>query len=837
MTPQINFWKITLLLSLGLFVFLYLFVNTASEFYVTVTNPAAGLHFHFDEDLGRVVIYGVVAGGPAEAAGLQKGDEIFAVNDRPIASLGDFVRVLFNLKIGQLTEMRALRGGAEVRMAFVSQRSINTRLIFQNLLPTVVFGYSLCLIGTFVLLKRIKDREAHLFFLMVIFWALAMRTTFPQDYTLHNLLPWWFQDVLLTPAWPLAVGLLLHFHMIFPAEKKIYRRYPALIKTIIYAPLALIIPYGYALVNDLPWASRILRVGWGIWLSIYFLATLALLRFSMIRDPNPLVRKQSEIMLRGTVVSLAIPMMLYFLPKLLFGNPLPYSEWAGQLVIVWPLTLAYVIVKHRFMNIDVIIKRGLAYALTSGFVVAAYYLLVVGVGRLALYLTGSRSQIVTILATLFIASIFTPVKNRVQHFVESRFYPGRFLFRAALRVFSHRLVNVLDLEKLLQNLRSFFTETMRISPSAIFWFDAATQRYLPRADESFRHISFTKEDAVVKSLFIKQQLLDLSSLKNEDEPFSEIDLEKWEHLRTEMVMPLWSQGELVGFLSIGPKANREPYFKEELELLESLSDRVNIAVENALLTEELREQDRLKKELEVARRIQMMSLPQSDPIVPGLQVSGLSIPALEVGGDYYDYLQHPNGQFGVVVGDVAGKGTSAALYMSQLKGILKTASKYHNSLKELITEVNSIIFNSIELQFFITLAIGVFDMPTRKFRMVRAGHLPLVHYSARRRRCQELTPSGIGIGLEDGKIFKKQLQEKVVAFNPGDVFLFYTDGVVEARNRGGEEFESAFLMNLLQERNHLSALELRDEIIEQVRTFSDDSNQNDDMTLVVVKAQ
>jgi sigma-B regulation protein RsbU (phosphoserine phosphatase) len=835
MKSHFNFWKITLLLLLGLFIFLYLFFNTVAEFYIAITNPAAGLHFHFDDSLGRIRIYDVITGGPADVAGLERGDEIIAVNNRPVASLRDFVHSLFDLKLGELAEIRALRGGAEIRMAFVSERWINTQLIFQTLLPAVLFGYSLCVIGTFVLLKRIQDREAHLFFLMVIFWALAMRSTFPQDYTLHNLLPSWFQDILLVPAWPLAIGLLLHFHLTFPAENKIYSRNRTLAKVIIYAPVVLMIPYLYGLVHELPWAGRVLNIGWGIWLSLYFLATLAVLRFSTNFDPDPHIRKQSEIMLKGTVVSLAIPMMIYFLPRLLFKKSFPYAEWTGQLVILWPLTLAYIIVKHRFMNIDVILKRGMAYALTSGVVVAAYYLLVVWFGRLVLYLTGARSQVVTILATLFIATIFTPVKNRVQNFVESRFHPSRFLFRAAVQVFSHKLVNVLDLKKLLHSLQSFFAETMRISPSVIFWLDSQTQQYVPHPNTAFGRLQFIGEDSVIKKLFVKQQLLNLADLTDDDTP-GKSELAKWEALKTEMVMPLWSQGNLLGFLSIGPKPRREPYFKEELDLLESLSDRVNISLENALLTEELRQQDRLRKELEVARRIQTISLPRVDPVVPGLSVSGLSIPALEVGGDYYDYLTLTDGRFGVVVGDVAGKGTSAALYMSQLKGILNTASKYHSKLCDLAAEVNSVIYNDIDLQFFITLTIGAFDVHARKLHMVRAGHPPLIHYSARRQRCHELVPSGIGIGLEGGKIFKKQLREEIVSFNSGDVFVFYTDGVVESRNRKGEEFETEFLKNVLQASSHASAMELRDEIVAQVRSFSDNSNQKDDMTLVVVKA-
>ncbi|RMF69942.1 MAG: PDZ domain-containing protein, partial [Calditrichaeota bacterium] len=394
MVTRTRLWKITLLLLLGLFVFLYLFVNTVAEFYFAVTNPAAGLHFHYHKDVNRVVIHGVVEEGPADLAGLQRGDQIVAVNGHSINSQWDFIRALLSLELGKLAEIEALRDNLHVKIAFVSERVVNFKLVFLSLLPGMMFGYMLCLIGVFVLLKRVDDKEAHLFYLMLIFWALAMRETFPQGYMLHNILPFWFRDMLLLPAWPLAVGLFLHFHLVFPVENQTFARRRRLFLLLIYAPVLLIVPHLYAYLNGLAWVTSFLRIGWGIWLSLYFTIALAVLAYSMRHAANAYIQKQTEIMFYGTAVSLGVPFVLYFCPRLLLGRSFPLAEVSSVLVVLWPLTLAYTIIKHRFMNIDFIIKRGVAYALVSGFVVAAYFLLVVGVGQLVLFLTGSRSQLV-----------------------------------------------------------------------------------------------------------------------------------------------------------------------------------------------------------------------------------------------------------------------------------------------------------------------------------------------------------------------------------------------------------------------------------------------------------
>lgn len=831
-------WKITLLLLLGLFVFLYIFLNTAVEFYVAITKPVSGLHFHFNKTQGRVIIYGVEPEGQAAIAGLQKGDQILAVNNTSIASSADFIKALWGVKIGELVEIKALRENAEVKITFISERQVTAELIFLSLLPGMLFGYALCLIGTFVLLKRIQDKEAQIFFLMLIFWALAMHNTFPQGYFLHNILPFWFRDILMLPSWPCAVGLFLHFLLIFPVKNETFQKYPKFSLLFIYAPLVLIVPHLYGLINQLKWTEMLLQYGWGIWLCAYFTIAISILCRHVKRAPNPHIKKQTEIMLYGTLLSLGLPMLLFFLPKLLFGQSFPYAESSGILIILWPVTLAYTIVKHRFMNIDFIIKRGMGYALISGFVISLYFLLVIGVGQLVLDLSGTRSQIVTILATLFIAALFNPVKNRIQNFIERKFYPTRFTYIESIRSFGHELVSVLDLDKVLERLTSFLAETIKISLVAIYWYHPDDGEFKARklnVNGVTELPVFTDGDKVVKKLKKAQQLVDLSPLKTEPDFLSSEETAKWKRLQGEMVLPLMSKGNMIGLLSIGPKEDEQPYYKEDIELLKSLNDRINISLDNALLTEELREQDRMKKELEVARRIQLSSLPQTDPKVPGLDISGISIPALEVGGDYYDYIEFTDGRFGVVVGDVSGKGTSAALYMSQLKGILNTASQYHQSLKKLMVEVNTIIFRSIEQQSFITLIFGAFDLKNRKFNLVRAGHLPVLYYNGQTQSCRQLTPGGIGVGLENGKIFKSEIKEIAVNFKSGDIFLFYTDGVIEARNSSGDEFETELLDNLIRENGSESALSLRENIVHKVREFSDNTSQSDDMTLVVVK--
>jgi len=841
MAQTFKIWKISLLLLLGLFVSLYLAASTLTHLYWLMTNPAAGIHYAFEANLGRVVIKEVEPEGPADLAGLQKGDVILAFNNRPMTSLESFEQCFRDLAIGQRIELTIARGARELKIALITQKYSNVFFfeeIFLSLLPGGIFGYMLCIIGIFVLLKKIQDRVAHLFYLMLLFWAVAMLESLELCETLHRHLPHWFEWLLL-PAWPLAVGLFLHFYLVFPVEKKILQEHPRLLLALIYSPAILIIPQIYADIQQLPWRGLILDYGWGIWLTLNFVMAMRVLDHSIRKAPNPHIKKQAQIMAWGTAASLMPPLLYRFLPDLLFKLRFPGGEFTVFLLLLWPLTLAYVIVKHRFMDINVIAKRGAAYAIVSGIVIAAYFLVVLGVGQLVLFFTGARSQMVVIIATLLIAALFNPLKNRVQNFLDRRFYSSRFLQREAIRNFGHQLVSVVDLETLVDLLKNFLAEKLQVRPMALFMHEENKPQWRVRVTSDTGLLDlpdFKPHDKIIRLLQERQQLIDLSSLEEQMGEISAEENSRLEKLQAELVLPILSKKNLTGLLTLGSKAGNEPYYKEDLDLLGTLGDQINISFENALLTEKLREQDRLKKELEVARRIQLSSLPQADPQIPGLDISGVSIPALEVGGDYYDYFNLPDGRFGVVVGDVSGKGASAALYMSQLKGMLQAGAKHHRSIRDLVIEVNAITFQNLAAQSFITLMCGAFEVASRQLSLVRAGHPPLIHYSASENVCRQHLPRGLGLGLENGPIFKNELEEIKLKFSPGDIFVFYTDGLSEARDERGDELETSWMERIIQANGCAPAIDMRQKIISQLQQLATADSPKDDMTLVVVKA-
>jgi serine phosphatase RsbU (regulator of sigma subunit) len=259
------------------------------------------------------------------------------------------------------------------------------------------------------------------------------------------------------------------------------------------------------------------------------------------------------------------------------------------------------------------------------------------------------------------------------------------------------------------------------------------------------------------------------------------------------------------------------------------------------LLQQKAEKERMAQELKTARAIQMSLLPQGPLRMPGLSVTALCVPAREVGGDYYDFLPLDADRLGILIADVSGKGTSAALYMAELKGLMLSLSERHTSPRTLLIEANRIISQHLDSRSFITMTYAVVDLQARTLTYARAGHCPLIYLPAPNgagpRPVQILAPDGLVLGLkiDNGEMFERLLQEDTVALAPGDLFVLFTDGMSEAMNPADECFGETRLGELVRDHGHLPSEELRERILREIRAFVGTASQHDDMTMLLLK--
>jgi sigma-B regulation protein RsbU (phosphoserine phosphatase) len=247
------------------------------------------------------------------------------------------------------------------------------------------------------------------------------------------------------------------------------------------------------------------------------------------------------------------------------------------------------------------------------------------------------------------------------------------------------------------------------------------------------------------------------------------------------------------------------------------------------------EKERLEEELRIARRIQMSLLPQGTVTSPHVTISAICIPAAEVGGDYYDLLPLAGDRLAVLVADVSGKGTSAALYMAELKGLMLSLSRVHDSPATLLAEANRILAGDMDARSFITITYAVLEPRERRMRFARAGHSPLIHRAAATGATRVLAPPGLGVGLDPGPRFESVLEEMEVPLQGGDLFLFFTDGISEAMNEKGELFGEDRLRQLLERDGAGGSEDVRERILAEVGRFVGMAPQHDDMTMVVLR--
>jgi phosphoserine phosphatase RsbU/P len=258
------------------------------------------------------------------------------------------------------------------------------------------------------------------------------------------------------------------------------------------------------------------------------------------------------------------------------------------------------------------------------------------------------------------------------------------------------------------------------------------------------------------------------------------------------------------------------------------------------LLREAAEKKRLEEELRIAREIQMSLLPQGTLSMPGLSITALCVPAREVGGDYYDLLPIDEHRLGVLIADVSGKGTSAALYMAELKGLMLSLSRIHTSPRELLVAADRIMTDNLDTRSFITMTYAIIDLRERTMTYARAGHTPLMYLPGNATgdgRVRILVPDGLVLGLQmdTGGLFERLLEEQTIPLHEGDLFGLYTDGISEAMNETDDCFGDERLGRILEEHADLPSEELRERVLREISAFVGAAPQHDDMTLILVR--
>jgi hypothetical protein len=478
------------------------------------------------------------------------------------------------------------------------------------------------------------------------------------------------------------------------------------------------------------------------------------------------------------------------------------------LTLAIPISFAVAILKYRLMNIDVILRKTVVYAILSGAIIVVYLGIVGGLGSFLVYSFGLENQTTMIIAsTLVVALLFVPVRNKVQMLVDRNLFRHKYDYPEALKVIAARA-------RISGDATEFLTVAAEQMQRALQ--NRAVVVFTERQDEFVAVAKVGVSDELVGRLRVPSQAMDrpFDPRRRTLDPETAAALAR---IDASLVVPAGSRA----FIAAAPKLSAGEYDVEDIDFFRSVADQIATGMDRIRMTAE-------EVDFEQARQIQQTLLPREMPRLAGFDVSGVWQPARTMGGDYYDLIVLQETELAVCIGDVAGKGMPAALLMSGLQAAVRASAS--NSPRDLCERVRRVVVSSLSGGRFVTFFYATVDSATMKLRWCNAGHNAPILARA----------DGTIVRLSEGgpafsRLFRSaSYEERELELSRGDRLVLFTDGVSEAADASGDQFGENRIEELVTDCRDLDAAELQRTIVDSATSFSG-GELEDDLTLVVVR--
>ncbi|MFT4175179.1 MAG: SpoIIE family protein phosphatase [Luteolibacter sp.] len=356
----------------------------------------------------------------------------------------------------------------------------------------------------------------------------------------------------------------------------------------------------------------------------------------------------------------------------------------------------------------------------------------------------------------------------------------------------------------------------------------------PRALESHVRLSrILVDDGVLGYCLAAGDAMHVKDVKNH--PAFRDELTHYTDDVAVLISPLRHAGKDLGVLAVARRHADGPFSRNDFAVFRSVAEQSSFAIGNARIHREAHEKRAIENELKNAREVQRILLPQEDPVFPGFRISGTNLPARIISGDYYDYISLENGRFGIVIADVSGKGVPAGLLMAMCRSALRSVAPAEISPSKVLASVNRQLFPDIREDMFISMAYGILDEATGSMTLSRAGHDPALWYRRQSGKVELLRSPGLALGIDSGAVFERVTSDYEVMLESGDCVLFYTDGIKEAVGPGEEEYGMERMAEAFRLAAPLGAEVVLSRMQAELRSFTGDGPQMDDITLVAIE--
>ena len=775
------------------------------------------------------IIRNVVPGGVSDVAGIRDGDTLLMINGTKVTGAGAQAYI-DSVKLGDYATYLLSRNGHQF------EARVKILKVFDVLaLSLYLIGFGFLVVGYVVVLTKPQGYIQRLFgrygiYAMLLFGLFRFS---PLGY------PRWELVVMISGILIgriLAPPMFIKFFLNFPVRRKILDRkwlMPGLYILNILFTVLIVLDNG----NFLPSPLRLVVGSIPI---TFFVIGLVIFGASYYHHV-PLQRRSQ---LKPILISVAIGVAtLTYIILLIIINPFamfltPVLVLPASLLALVPIGFGYAIFRYRLMDIDLVVKRSLIYGTVTASLAVIYLVTVVGIGNMFSYFFGTENnKAFSVVAFVIIAFVFDPIKRKAQDSIDRTFYRDRRNYQKALLEFSQELPRQMNLDQILTSMVNRISNTMHVDHVAVVLCDPTEGCYSKSRNISEECCTFDDaSESLLQLLRRTKSAQSFGLLEEEPEHFriNETDRKKIIDAGIILSVPMFLQDRMIGVINVGPKKSDKVYSQEDVDLLMTVGSQAAIAIENARLHVSEIEKQKIEEELKLASKIQQGLLPKANPVMPGLDITGTTIPAKTVGGDYFDFIRLDPKRVLVVVADVSGKGISAALYMSKVQGMVQLAAQMYSSPKDILIHVNRMLYEGMERKYFITMIIALFDVERSEVTICRAGHNKALIGS--NGNLAFLNGSGIGLGLERGPIFDSELEEVRRPLIGNEIYFFYTDGLTEAMDTERNQLGEDAVRSLVQHHTQMSSAQLQQSVLDAMQKFQGTAEQHDDVTLVIVKS-
>lgn len=793
-----------------------------------------------ENDSVLIVFGSVKLNGITYNAGIRNGDYLIAIGGTKLESIHHAAEVFNQYKAGETAIYTIQKKNGEKKDVKIYVKKLISFMELSNAL----LGLFWLLIGFIVILAKSDGKLQGYFYKIALSYIVS---TFVSQYmTIRMGYIATLSDFLLISINYTLLSFSSYWFIIFFA---LFPRKHRFIDKQWFRPTLLYITIGILLYAEIILLTQIfdrkvveINLGLagyflGIYSKIGLVTGLVLLSINYFRIKVWSERKQVlYILITYALTVISIIYIGFIAPSLfapIFNSPELYLPIF--LSVLFPISFAVSIFKYQLLDVSIVVKNTIVYGVATLSLALIYFLSIYGLGlSLGQVVADEYRNVVVALSFVVFAFVFQSTKDKFQDLLTKRFYPEQFVQQRILIDFNKDLTNIVGLDNILDNLFNTFVNTLKINKFGIML------RENNNVLKMVRSVGILRENLEIDKLKIEDFLLNRFRNKEnvylDQNNFINAIPEQNNDLLDEgvfTVIPMIIKSEVVGLLLFGLKHSGSQFGGKDIELLNAVCNQAAISIENARLYEAESEKIKYDKEMELAYNIQQNLLPRHIPHFEGLEIFGKMIPALRVGGDYFDVIPISNKKLFIALGDVSGKGVSASFFMTKLQTILQFICSAEKEPKDILVTLNEKIFDVIERDSFITLNLALIDLEQKKMKFCRAGHLPLYHVTEN--GLSEVKPRGLGLGLNKGDKFGLLMEQVEIPLGNNELICFISDGITETMNFSNDLFTEERFKELIVKGMSLHPEEIFNLVLDELTIFRGKTEQHDDITALILK--